>query len=480
MVPKRFAGSAMRVPPAITACAAGVLLGTFYTLSPMTVWFGLAMIALFVCAGRGLERRERVWIFGLLASALTFRLLALVIFFFVTYQVDGSFPIMIPDEEHIAMRSRLLRYIALDIPLAGADYAMAVNQYGDSGLYFPLAYLQLQFGDAPYAIRLLHVALYMTGCVTLYRTVRPTFGAVAALGGLAVVLFLPSLFVWSIASLKEAPHQFLTAISVGAAFTVVRARSIPTRVLGIAIGVAALLALGRLRFAGDIMVGGGIVGGLALGAAIRRPVLLLIALVLSMALGAAAMQSSSVRQRATNLIVDVANFHVGHVHTTGWHYKILDPEFYIRRQDGSAQEILADRITPAAVARYLIRAGTSFVLVPLPWNIASRPALAYMPEQVVWYLLVALAPLGAIAGVRRDPALTLSLLGIIVLGAGIIGVTSGNVGTLIRHRAMVLMALPWLSGLGACELVRYFVPSRGTSQHEAGTGLQEWETRAAY
>jgi len=445
----------------------------------MAVWFGVSMAVLFVCAGRGIEGRERLWLFGLLGSAIAVRLLALVVFFFLTHQVDGSFPVLIPDESYIALRSRLLRYIALDVPLAGADYAESVNPYGQSALHYVHAYLQLQLGDAPYTIRLFHSALYLTGCITLYRIVRPTFGVAAALGGLAAVLFLPSMFVWSIASLKETPYLYLTAISVSAAVMAVRVRSIPKRVLGCAIAVVAVLALGGIRQAGDMMVGGGIAVGLVLASVIRRPVLLPILLAVCIVLGVGAVQSSRVRQQVTNRLVEVATFHVGHVHTTGWHYKVLDPEFYIRRADGSVQPIDAARMTPAAVARYSIRAVTSFFLVPLPWNVASRPALAYMPEQIVWYVLVLLAPFGAIAGLRRDPTLTLSLVAIIIIGAWGIGVTSGNVGTLIRHRAMVAILLPWLSSLGACELLKFFVPSRG-GVPRVPTARQGWETHAAH
>src|SRR5687768_3560908 len=102
----------------VAACAAGALLGLFYTLSPITIWFGGAMIALFAWAGRGLQARERAWVLGLLASALALRLLVLAVFFLVTWNVDGQTAVLIPDEGFVAFRARLVRVMALDIPLS--------------------------------------------------------------------------------------------------------------------------------------------------------------------------------------------------------------------------------------------------------------------------------------------------------------------------------------------------------------------------
>ena len=109
------------------ACLAGVLFGVLYTLSPMTVWFGLSMVPLFAWAGRGLGRRERSWLFVLLGAAVTFRLLALAGFFLLTRPVDGSFvllspapdgsfPALIPDEWYLA-------YTGSSAPLHGPRYS---------------------------------------------------------------------------------------------------------------------------------------------------------------------------------------------------------------------------------------------------------------------------------------------------------------------------------------------------------------------
>ena len=92
--------------------------------------------------------------------------------------------------------------------------------------------------------------------------------------------------------------------------------------------------------------------------------------------------------------------------------------------------------------------------VPLPWKAQSSAALAYLPEQIVWYLLAVLVPIGLPFAFRRDPIVTGLLLGHALVIAAAVALTGGNVGTLVRHRGLALPYLVWLSAVGACQLSR--------------------------
>jgi hypothetical protein len=78
---------------------------------------------------------------------------------------------------------------------------------------------------------------------------------------------------------------------------------------------------------------------------------------------------------------------------------------------------------------------------------------------VIWYVLAALAAIGVLFGFRRDPIVTGLLIAHALLLAAASAFTDGNVGTLVRHRGLVLPYLVWLSGVGACELLAMFRPS---------------------
>ena len=101
---------------------------------------------------------------------------------------------------------------------------------------------------------------------------------------------------------------------------------------------------------------------------------------------------------------------------------------------------------------FIVRALASYVTVPAPWQLQSRAALPFLPEQMIWYALVVLAPFGLVAGLRRDRLLSCVLLMNSLVAAGAVALISGNVGTLVRHRALALPFLVWFSALGICDL----------------------------
>jgi hypothetical protein len=82
----------------------------------------------------------------------------------------------------------------------------------------------------------------------------------------------------------------------------------------------------------------------------------------------------------------------------------------------------------------------------------SRSELAFMPEHLVWYLLIAALPFGIIAGWRIDPLATALLCGVAIPTAAVIAVTNGNVGTLLRLRGLVIPYIAWLSAIGLCVI----------------------------
>lgn len=452
---------------AVAACAAGVFLGVFYTLSPLTVWFGAAMAVLLVSAGRGLGRRERLWVLGLLATAMAARLLAVGVLFLLTAPGDGSFASLLPDEGYTMMRARQLRYEALAVPLSVVEYADRVNPFGQTAVNEALAYVQLVVGDAPYGLRLLSAALYLIGAVVLYRIARSTFGIVAALIGLAAALFLPSLFIWSISTIKEPWFYFATLMSVSAAVVGLRAGSLLKRCGAFVTCAVAIVAVGAMRRGGGAVVAVGLLVGLLLLLWVRRPKTSLGVLAFGGVITVCAIQYPGIEarmidarnkgeQRLQQAFSQAVLSHWGHINTEGWHYKLLDPEFYRRDAQGNPIPTWMDvekNFSYPPMVRFAVRAAASFVLVPLPWQAPSAPALAYLPEQVVWYVLVLLALVGTAAGLRRDPALTLLLAGAIVSIGGGIALTSGNIGALVRHRGMVMILLVWLSGLGASVLL---------------------------
>ena len=433
--------------------AMGILLGIAYVLSPGTIWFAGLSVAMVLWSATGLHGREKCAVMGCVSIALILRAIAIALFFLSIDHDQKSYGLMIGDEMLIQWRALWLRNIALGVPIAPSDWTFTYQDYGESGLIYAFAYLHALLGPSPYALHLLNALLFVAGAVLMHKVVRPAYGALPAFGGLALVLSLPSLFVWSISALKESSFFFLTALALASIVTVLRGQRWWVRVLAVVVAVVAVNAVSTIRSIGKVVT----IGGFALGAAARvgtlRAWLCLAAIALVLLVGARELRRPDRQAQVVQQLKVTAVSHLGNVGTTGYAYKLLDPHAYSRWR---AENDLSFMTFEESI-RYALRAVVSFVLVPLPWQMASRSALAFLPEQLAWYGCVMLAVVGIGAGLRRDAWVTFLLTGYCVTAAAVISLPSGNIGTFIRMRDMAVPFVLWLSALGGCVVVQQAV-----------------------
>jgi hypothetical protein len=430
----------------IVTVAAGVLVGVAYTLSPLTILTLPALVVLTMRAGRDLPPRERWWLYALLVIGVVFRLTA-VGALFLSAGDNQPFATFFGDEEMFKFRSVWLRNIGLGVPISAADFIYAVEETGKSQYLFVLAFVQALVGAAPYGIHLFNMTLYVAGALMLYRVARASYGPLVAMSGLIVLLCMPSLFIWSISALKEPLYTVLAAAELVCVLHIVRARRLPVRLISLVTVFVIGFALESLRKGGLLVAGIGCVGGLSAAFVITRPRLLLASAVILPAAVAAAVATTSLEDRVLSILRDSAIYHVGHVFTPGYSYKTLDVWYYIDPAD-------IRRMPMGDAAAYAFRSVVAYVLQPVPWAIESRSVLAYLPEYVMWLTMVALLPVGFVAGIRRDPMVTCVLVAHGIVIVMMVALTSGNVGTLIRHRGLALPYFVWFSALGAFALLQ--------------------------
>lgn len=426
----------------VTAICGAALAGALYALSPLASVLGCAFAGLlwWACADIGL--RERRWVRGLVGGAVVLRCIAVLTFAARSDLGQESFWTLFGDSQYALQRSLWLRNTLLGIPVSPLDFAYAFEGYGRSGYYYPLAWLQVLLGPAPYALHLMSAAWYLAGTIAMFRLVRASFGVASAFIGLACVLYLPTLLLWSIVPLKESLYLSMSSIAAVSAIRAVRARPW-TRALGAAAMTAAAIgAAGTLRSGGLQITLGGLAVGLALFVIFWRWWLVMAAIVVVPAATAIVLTRPVVQDAVLRSIRYGASVHIGHVMTAGASYKLLeDPRFYEHRRDPNT-------LGRADTVRYAAASVREFVLIPKPWAPRTKVDVAMIPQQLVWYTLVLFSLPGLVAGLRRDALLTCLLLGNVLVGVAVIAPTGGNVGTLIRHRDMIVPCLIWLGVLG--------------------------------
>jgi hypothetical protein len=438
----------------VAIAAVGMALGLAYTLSPLTVLMLGVVAAASYAASRGLSQTERRWFWCVMSTAVLLRLLAIALLF-LTADPARPFASFFGDEELYKFRTVWVRNIGQGIPISPADVIYSFDAVGNTGYMDVLAFVQVLVGDAPYGLHLLNMTLCLCGVLALYRLARGAYGTTVSMAGLVTLLFLPSVFFWSISILKEPMNVFMLAGELICAVFIVRAPRPGwggwQKGLAAAGVVVFALAMESLRAGGVLTAAIGTIGGIALTWTLARGRRWMTALVLVPATVVMLVTLPSVQDRMLANVRRVAFYHAGHVLTPGFSYRLVDIQYYSQRIQ------LLNNMPPSDAGRFVISALWNYFVQPLPWKTESRALQAYLPEQFIWYVMALLIPFGVLAGLRRDRLITSMLLCHAAAAMVLVAVTSGNLGTLIRHRSLALPYLVWLSALGAQDCVRRYL-----------------------
>jgi hypothetical protein len=459
----------------LTAIAVGIgtVIGLVWALSPLTVLFAIGLVPLGLWAARGLPAAERRRLFVWLSVAVAARLVVIAGLFLTADPNAGSFATLVGDEQFLELRALWLRNLLLHVPISRESFIYSASGTGWTS-YIPIsAYVQTLFGPAPYGVRLFNLLLFLLSTFAMFRTVRRSFGPFAAFAGLAVILWMPSLFVWSVSGLKEPLYLMLVTAAILFAVHGCRASTRwPVRAGMLVLVMLSIYAIETVRPGGQTLMLGGLIAGAAFRIlAWNRRVAAVSVVVAPIVLALLLFSVTPIKQRVMAQVEWGARWHRGHVLTKGHAYTSLDPRFYLI---ASLDSDIAT-MTGAEAGRYVVRQVWAFLTVPLPWQAVSRAELLILPEQLLIYCALLLLPAGIGYAAGRDPMLTSMLAGYSVVSALVIALTSGNVGTVVRHRALVFPYVVWFSVLGAARLL--FWLSRPRVQTDATHHFQ-WRTLA--
>ena len=433
------------------AAVVGVALGVAYTWSPLTLVFALGMVPLCRWGVRGLGDRERRWVVTALVAAIGARVAAIGALLLATDPARLQFRVFFPDAQFATLRSWWILNNWRQVPISPDAYRHIFDTYGASSFHDMLAALQLVFGQAPYAVNLVSVACFVAGALLLFRLARRAYGPVPAGAGLLLLLFWPTLFAWSVSTLREAAQLLLMAALLVSTIEAVRERRWLDRARAVAVAAGVLYLLTLLRADGFVIVAAGVALGLLIRLITIRWWVTVLAVMTMLAVAAGLSRDAGLRQRVGQEVQVAAGRHIGHVETPGGSFRLLDARFYAEGRR-SVEKFSFDE-----GARFLLRSAVAFFTVPLPWQIDSLSGLTMLPEQCVWYALVILSIVGFRAAVRRDALVTGMFVACVLAAMVIIAPNSGNTGTLVRHRDMIVPAIVWLAATGLYPAARMWV-----------------------
>jgi hypothetical protein len=339
----------------------------------------------------------------------------------------------------------------------GATAIFPGHQYLLDSLYsYLLMGIYAAFGYTPLLPKLLNISLAALCAVLTYEIARKLFGQRVAIIAALGTAFLPSLLVWSVATLKETLVLFASLLALWALqiLSVTDRRDRGFANASVVLLGATLLLL-DLRSSSAFIV----VGLVALFIVARSHVRLR-----AWKLGLAGVAIAGLlvgstlvfRERTSNrplaaTFEDIA-LQIRHrrAQEAAGAQSQLRGEFEVVTPSGSelpAAEAMSDA-APFSFMADVIDPLSYALLAPAPWQAGSSLELAASAEMAVWYVLL----IASLVAFRDAPRQPLFLIGLIVYAVAnwlILAAVEGNVGNLLRHR---LMLDPVLLILGAAGL----------------------------
>lgn len=308
----------------------------------------------------------------------------------------------------------------------GQAYLFGTFVYLETGLF-------VLFGPNVRIPLLLNAAIAAATALLIYASASQLFGRRPALVAAAIVAFYPSMILWSSLNLKDPLATALMTLAVSA---VVAFRTRPGLPL-LAVPFVAAAMLVSLRSYAALTIVFVALPSLALVPSSRPRRIASVAAVVGLMLCAAALSIGKIDQTLSSLERDRAEAAVG-ARTAFVPTPTPAPR-------PSAQSTAAPSAGAAGAERPVLLRTLAYlpiglgyaIFAPVPLVTGGLRELITAPEMLAWYVLVAAALVTVWRERRRWTLLAPAILTIAVLMLGL-AIAEGNVGTLFRHRSMVV------------------------------------------
>jgi hypothetical protein len=439
------------------SAALGTLLGLLFLISFGAVMLLAASVGLLAWCTRG-DRR----LFRLACVALMVRWLLLVgvtTTQSVTHRTyasgsDTAFALF-GDEGYYTIRGLWLLKRVLGQPMEAEDREAITKEfqndrYGRSGHLYAVAFFYHLFGYSPTAVKGLSILAMVLAGLCVHDLVRRMADARAARLAALLIWWWPSMMLWSITNLKDPYAIFLMCLAVWA---FQRWLDRPRQLLFLGTAAAALYAHASIKDYLWIVLAG--MMGVAALLRLRPRWLRAAALagLLAASVGLAVARWPQIDARLKPALQRAAMFHIHHAIQTvelSKGYRLLPDDYYIP----PITEVSVSTLTYADLAWLVLGGAAMFLLVPFPLAEPSRWHLAVLPQMLCWYGIL-LAAIGGLAWALRHRRQAVWLPWLILSGlTGMLGMTSGNIGTTFRHRDLVTPLYLLFAGIGLSWLVR--------------------------
>lgn len=420
----------------------GVSLGALSFLSKDTFIIFIVLAALYrLIYLRYPLKDERRFVISVFTWAVALRLLLITLYYHF-FLLPGNMDIIAPDGECYQARgwyiSRFITggdiYIIPSPEQIFRDYRDMAAFYAEGlpdwrlyqvGVFsYAIAFLYSVFDYVPQLIKFVNAVFSVASAIVIYELAKSLFGKKAAGISMIITAFLPSIFVFSLTSTRDPMVIFLLCLSI---YSLTKFYSsynlLHLAVVFFCVGVVYFI---RISVFAPLMLVLVIALFISLRFRCRWKISFLV-------LCGLLVFSGGYRQKALSILdlATLTNPHMGYINTPGNNYKILPDEYY----SGSKN---IRKIPPLYLAVAFLKGLLHSMFEPFPWKLKTKGELFGSVQTLAWVMFFPFVLVGIFFGLRHKPKESHVTFICVVVFSALLAIGEGNVGTVFRHRDMLL------------------------------------------
>ncbi len=428
---------------------AGIFLGfmTVFAKGVLVMLIVAAITGLFLW--RFLPVPDRAFLIKIFIIGISLRIILLALFYTISVLQGGSGELT-PD-------SRLYSLKALNIMrswVTGTDIPLVYDERTSrEGHLYLLALFYFFIGhNSPiqnpisiFSDKLINCLIGTITGIPFFYLCKNIFGKSAAKITCCLVVFFPSLILWSLTNIRESMNILLGCLVL---FYLLKLQEkIKIRyLLAVLIYLFLLLTLRPYIFKGlliSIIISQLIITWLNL----KRKILVLFIFILSITIFLnTTAPGEKIRNKVFDFKTNARNLYVTNqaiIAQGGSVYKIYDDDLSEKGNTGKL-----------ALIWILLKGWFYFMLVPLPWMVTLPFLVLVYPQIILWYFLLFFAIIGIFIGIRYNFKMSLILITYLIIITSGFALLEANVGSAFRHRDLVLPIYLIFSSAGIIHLFK--------------------------
>ncbi|TAN62773.1 hypothetical protein EPN16_00885 [bacterium] len=384
---------------------------------------------------------ERRFILSVFSWGIAARLLLIILYYYF-FLLPGNTDIIAPDGECYQARgwyiSRFLTggdmYIIPSSEQIFRDYRDMVSFYAEEipdwrlyqvGVFsYAIAFLYSVFDYVPQLIKFINAVFSVASAIVIYELAKSLFGKKAARISMIIIAFLPSIFVFSLTSARDPMVILLLCLSIYSLTKFYLGYSLLH--LAVVFFCAGLVYFIRISVFAPLMLVLAIALFISLRFRFRWKISFLV-------LCGLLVFSSGYRQKALSSLdlATLTNPHIGYINTPGNNYKILPDGYYSGSKD-------IRKIPPLDLAVAFLKGLFHSLFEPFPWKLKTKGELFGAVQALAWVMFFPFALIGISFGLKHKLKESHVAFICVVVFSALLAIGEGNVGTVFRHRDMLM------------------------------------------